>query len=176
MNPEAPILIVELALPSTIWWAMLSARSIGIAKPVVVWLPTLPVDAAVSMPMTLPFTVDSGPPESPSTMSALVCSMSCSVSLPPRSSLAVMVWSRLVMSPATTAGLPPAPSALPIATTWVLTFTDAELPSGTVVSPDAPTSWMTETSSVLSYPSHFALYFLPFETSVAVSPVVSSMT
>ena len=78
MNPEAPTLIVELLLPSMIWWAMLSARLIGIAKPVGFWLPMLPVDAAVSMPMTLPLSSTSGPPESPSTMSALVCSMPCS--------------------------------------------------------------------------------------------------
>jgi hypothetical protein len=45
-----------------------------------------------------------------------------------------------------------------------------------VVSPDAPSSLITETSSVLSYPSHTALYLWPLETSVAVSPVVSSMT
>ena len=45
-----------------------------------------------------------------------------------------------------------------------------------MVSPDASSSWMTETSSVLSYPSHFARYLWPFETSFAVSPVVSSMT
>ena len=70
-------------------------------------LPKLPVAAAVSIPMTLPAVLASGPPESPCTMPALVCSMPCSVSLVAAPlSLAVMVRFMPVIEPTTGAKRP----------------------------------------------------------------------
>ena len=111
----------------------------------------MPVAAAVSMPMTWPWALTSGPPESPGTIRASVCSMPCSVSLPVAlpSSLAVMVWLTPVMVP-TTGRAPPWPSALPMATTGLPILTESELPSGIVFSPDAFCSLITATSSVAS--------------------------
>ena len=87
--------MAELAWPSAIWRATDRAVLIGMAKPATdccwVKLTLLP---AVSMPMTWPAELTSGPPESPATMFALVWIIPCSVSdltVPPWS-LAVMVW------------------------------------------------------------------------------------
>ena len=118
----------------------------------------MPVEAAVSMPMTCPAGLTSGPPESPGWMLAFVSSMplSCSDELP-SSSLAVIDWFRAVIVPAATDGVPPLPPALPSATTCSPEVTCDELPGDTVASPDAPCSCSTAMSSVLSYPTTFAV-------------------
>jgi len=135
---------VGLPWPFLICRAMASARLIGIAKPTLeVVLPKLPDDAAVSMPITWPAVFTSGPPESPSTIWAFVCSMPCSVSVPPSWSLAVIVWFSCVIAPDTTVGGPPTPLALPMAMTLSPIFTVEELPSGIVRRPDAPSSWIS---------------------------------
>ncbi len=52
--------------------AMVSALLIGMAKPTFCSLLEMPELAAVSIPMTLPSVLASGPPESPGMMLALV--------------------------------------------------------------------------------------------------------
>ena len=102
------------------------------------------------MPMT-PAELASGPPESPGTMSALVWIIPFRVSeaVEPPSSLAVMVWFSAVTWPGAVV-MVPWPSAFPMATTAFPTLTEAELPIGTVVSPDAFRSWINATSPVWS--------------------------
>ena len=103
------------------------------------------------MPITWPLMFASGPPESPGTICALVCSMPCSVSRPFAlpSSLAVMVSFRPVIEPMK-GGAPPWPSALPSATTTSPILTLDESPIGIVRKPDAPVSLITATSLDLS--------------------------
>lgn len=86
--------------------------------------------AAVSIPMTWPFRFTSGPPESPGTICASVSSRLCSVSfwVVPSESCAVIERLTAVIDPLIALGLPPSPSALPIATTGAPTRTAAELP------------------------------------------------
>ena len=139
----------ELAWPPAICRATDSAMLIGIANPVdACWsFPSLP---AVSMPIT-PAELASGPPESPGTMSAFVWIIPCSVSaaIDPPPSLAVMVWPSALTWPGF-AVMVPRPSALPRATTAVPALTEAELPIGTVVSPDAFRSRIRAMSPVWS--------------------------
>ena len=104
----APICTPEPGCPAMICLAMVSARLIGMAKPTLCWLAGLPlVLAAVSMPMTLPVVLASGPPESPGMMSAFVWSMPVSFSgdAPLPSSLAEIDWFRPVIVPGTVADL-----------------------------------------------------------------------
>ena len=160
MKPLCPSRMCAPALPPAICLAMASARLIGMAKPMLV--PAPPSDwlfAAVSMPITWPAALDSGPPESPAAIGALVCSMPCSVSLlaPLPESLAVMVRFSAVIVPLVTVGVPPVPPALPMATTPVPRVTLAESPTDTVFSPDAPTSLISATSSTGSTPSTWAV-------------------
>ena len=84
-------------------------------------------------------------------MSALAWIMPCSVSelVEPASSLAVTVWFRAITCPAATV-MVFCPPALPRATTASPAFTDDELPTGTVASPDAPCSRIRAMSPVLS--------------------------
>ena len=122
------------------------------------------------MPITWPAPLASAPPESPSAIGALVCSMLCSVSVfePLPESLAVMVLSRAVITPLVTVGEPSPPPALPMATTPVPRVTLDESPTWTVFSPDAPWSLISATSSVGSTPSTVAVYFFPPTTVFAV--------
>ncbi len=157
---------------------MASARLMGIANPCAVPVP--PSDwlfAAVFMPITWPAPLASAPPESPSAIGALVCSMLCSVSVfwPLPESLAVMVRPSAVIVPAVTV-LPPLPPAFPRATTPVPRVTLDESPTCTVFSPDAPCSLISATSSLGSTPSTVAWYFLPPTTVVAVRCVDPSTT
>ena len=69
---------------------------------------------------------------------------------PDDSSEAVIDWSRSVTVPGAADGVPPAPPALPIATTLSPTATVLELPREAVCSPEAPWSFMTATSEVAS--------------------------
>jgi hypothetical protein len=59
-------------------------------------------------------------------------------------SLAVMDWSSAVTEPVTSAGVPPAPSALPMATTEAPTLMSEDRPSGVVVRPE--TFWICRTA------------------------------
>ena len=124
---------------------------IGIAKPVSCWLkPTVSELAAVSMPMTWPLVLEIGPPESPWMMLASVCSMPVRFSDEPLpSSLAVIERFSPVMLPVTVL-IWPVPLALPIATTPSPTLTLVASPTGTVRICEAPTSWITAMSPVLS--------------------------
>src|ERR1700730_18500604 len=67
------------------------------------------------------------------------------------------------------------PWALPMATTESPVFSVAELPSGTVVRPDAPCNWIRAISPVTSYPTTLAWYWWPFAVR-AVIEVEPSMT
>ncbi len=125
---------------------------IGIANPWMVVdcpLKLAPVSVpAVSMPTTLPAALTSGPPESPETMSAFIWIMPVRLSeLPP--SLAVMDWSRSATVPDTTAGVPPLPYALPMATTSAPMVRLSELPSGATLrlSPEMSLIFIRATSS-----------------------------
>ena len=106
---------------------------------------------AVSMPMTRPAELTSGPPESPATMFAFVSIIPCSVSevTAPPWSLAVMVWLIPVTWPvAETISL--RPSALPMAITVAPVLTWLESPVGTGCRPDAFCSWISAMSPVTS--------------------------
>src|ERR1700722_20414991 len=154
MKPARPMCTTEVALPELIWLAMDSAVLIGIAKPVVVVEsgPYPEEFAAVSMPITAPSPLTSGPPESPCWMGAFVSIMPCSCSVVPAPlSLALMDWSRPWMVPCAVDGRPPWPPALPSASTAWPTLALLESDSVTVCSPEAPTSWSRATSSVESY-------------------------
>ncbi len=107
-------------------------------------------EAAVSMPTTSPAELTSEPPESPGSIGALdwISPVSCS-ELPEPSSLAVMAWFSPVTVPDTTEGVPPLPSALPMATTLSPTLTE-ELASVTVCRFEAPCSWSTAMSLLAS--------------------------
>ena len=84
-------------------------------------------------------------------MLAFVWIIPCSVSVlvEPASSLAVMVVFSAVTWPGV-AVMWPWPSALPMATTAFPALAEEELPTGTVVSPDAFCSWIRATSPVWS--------------------------
>ncbi len=82
--------------------------------------------------------------------------MSCSDLLPP--SLAVIVWSRAVMLPCDTSGVPPWPSALPIATIGSPILTEDELAKLTVGKPAMlPSIWIRAMSELGSTPITCAL-------------------
>ena len=147
---------VAEASPASIWLAMESASLIGIAKASVavvcaVSFGELDEDAAVSMPITCPAVLTSGPPESPGWIGALslMSPLSCS-EVPDPSSEAVIEELRPVTLPVATDGVPPLPSALPSATTFWPTATVEESPRFTVCSPEAPWSCRTATSLVVS--------------------------
>ncbi len=111
-GPYWPITMLPLDLPDMISSAICRAELMGIAKPSVEadWSPkrVLLCDPAVSMPMTLPALSTRGPPESPGTMLASVSIIPLRFS--ERSpSLAVIDWSRPVMVPLASAGVPPRP-------------------------------------------------------------------
>ncbi len=78
------------------------------------------------------------------------------VSVRPLPSLAVMVWSMAVIWPRVTDGVPPAPSALPSATTWSPTLRLEESASVTVGRPEAPSIWTSATSAVGETPMTWA--------------------
>src|SRR5579875_1378333 len=138
MNPVRPMWTVELDLPAAICLAIDSASLIGMAYPYTV-LPWTELLAAVSMPITWPAALASGPPESPGSIWALVCSIPCRVSdMPPPWSLAVIVRFSALMTPCATVDEPPCPSALPMARTGVPRVTWEEFPTFTVGSPEAP--------------------------------------
>ena len=145
---------VELDCLLAICPAMFSAVLIGMAKPVVPpGCPSAAVLAAVTIPMTCPALLASAPPESPCWIWALVASMwfRSSIVFEP-SSLAWIERFSALMAPR--AGVtPPLPSASPSASTGMPTRTCEELPKLTVASPEAPVSWSSATSSVLSYPT-----------------------
>src|SRR5215470_12118260 len=125
------------ALPDSICFAIDRAWLIGIVKPCAVppvpesaelpeppkplppnppnWNPD---DAAVSTPLTWPWELTSGPPESPAWMSALdwISPDSCS-EVPEPSSEAVIDWSSAVTATDATDGVPSTPPALPRPTT-----------------------------------------------------------
>ncbi len=70
--------------------------------------------AAVSIPITWPAALASGPPESPGRMSAFVSSMPNRVSISSElESLALIVRSRLLMTPGATVGEPPCAGFVP---------------------------------------------------------------
>jgi hypothetical protein len=123
------------------------------AKPAAIccWSGMLTSLPAVSMPMTWPAALTSGPPESPDTMPASVWNIPCSVSdltVPPWS-LAVMVLLTPVMRPgAGTIWF--CPSALPRAVTASPTLTLPESPIGTWCRPDGCCSWISAMSPVTS--------------------------
>src|SRR5215831_545235 len=163
--PEPVGTPLAAAWPASIWWATAIAALIGTAKAWVAWdcppwnwnPEPLEPDPAVSMPITWPVLLTSGPPESPGWMGAL-CRMSpvrCST-VPAPSSEALMAAPRPATWPTATDGVPPLPSALPRATTLSPTLTVDESPSDTVCSPDAPTSWSTAMSLLWSYPTTLA--------------------
>src|SRR5579884_2190255 len=119
-KPVRPMWTVALPLPDSIWLAMETALLIGMAKLEVAELDDpnperrLLEEAAVSIPMTWPFVLTKGPPESPGWIGALVSIMPFRVSaLEPSSSLAVMLWLSACTVPVTTDGGPPTPPALP---------------------------------------------------------------
>ena len=146
--------IVLVAWPASICLAIERAALIGMAKdtPAAAWNRKLD-DAAVSMPTTLPSVVTSGPPESPGCRGALVRISPLSCSPPPLASPAVTVWSNASTTPSTALGVPPAPRALPIPTTASPTTSVEESPMLTALSPEAPLSLRTATSSVRSVPT-----------------------
>src|SRR5579875_4210222 len=161
----APMCTVDEAWPASIWRAMDRAVLIGIEYPCVVpgWpepaplspklfplngLPNWnPEEAAVSTPITSPWSFTSGPPESPGWMFAFVSisPVSCS-DVPELSSDAVIDWLSAVTVPGATDGVPPTPPALPRATTLSPTLTLDESPVVAVVRPDAPDSRSTAMS------------------------------
>jgi hypothetical protein len=105
------------------------------------------------MPITVPAASTSGPPELPGAIGASVCSSPCS-----RSRFA-LVWSVAVMArpvaeimPWLTGGLPPRPSALPMASTWSPAATREELPNRTAGRPDSPLTRSTAMSAPGSVP------------------------
>src|SRR6185369_11144538 len=167
-----------LALPAAISLATDRAVLTGMAKPAAAcWSEKRTFWPAVSMPMTWPAALTSGPPESPDTMPASVWNIPCSVSevtVPPWS-LAVMVLSTPVMRPgAETIWL--RPSALPRAVTASPTLTLLESPSGTWCRPDGFCSWISAMSPVTSYPTTLAWKFFPVAATVALILVEFSMT
>jgi hypothetical protein len=81
-----------------------------------------------------------------------------------------------VTTPVVGAGAPPRPSAFPSATTWSPTATLEELPSGAVVSPDAPVICTSATSSVGSTPITVAWYRGPVPFTWTEMPVAPSTT
>src|SRR5216683_2028578 len=85
--------------------------------------------------MTWPDELTSAPPESPGLMEASSWIRPLRVSDRPLPSLAVMVWSTAVTWPWVAEGVPPAPSALPMATTWSPALTLDESASDTVGRP-----------------------------------------
>ena len=113
----------------------------------------------MSIPTTCPAELTSGPPESPGSIGALdwIIPVSCSELVDDPSSLAVMDWLSATTLPDTTDGVPPLPSAFPMATTFWPTVTVDESPRGTVCRPDAFCSCSTATSLVLSYPTRVAV-------------------
>ena len=100
--------------------------------------PKEPLAAAVSMPTTCPAEFTSGPPESPGWMGASVWINPVRCSEPPRSSATLIERPRPEIVPSVTLGVPPCPSALPIATTSWPTLRFEESASVTVGSPDTP--------------------------------------
>ncbi len=144
--------MVELAWRAAIWLTTERAVLIGMAKPAAdccwVKLTSLP---AVSMPMTCPAALTSGPPESPDTMPAFVWSIPCRVSdltVPPWSVAVMVSWSPVIWPLAGTIWL--RPSALPRATTLSPILTLAESPTGTACRPDGLCSWISAMSPVTS--------------------------
>src|ERR1700730_9295850 len=158
-KPGRPIWIVAVACPDSIWWAMLIAWAMGMAKPTPAEEENRrPPEAAVSMPMTWPAALTRGPPESPGWMGAFIWMSPVRVSaLAPPGSLAVIVWLTASTVPATTAGVPPTPPALPIATTGSPGATAEESPTTIGLRPDTPWIWMTAMSSVGSSPTTVAV-------------------
>ncbi len=105
----------------------------------------------MSMPMTAPAELTSGPPESPSWMGASVCSMPCRVSLDLAPlSLAWMVRFFALMMPWAVDGRPPRPWALPIARTGSPSLTLPESPMLIVFRPEAPCRRSRAMSSLAS--------------------------
>ena len=108
-----------------------------------------PLDPAVSMPITWPWVLVSGPPESPGWIGALdwMSPLSRSELLDP-SSPAVIARPRPVTLPVATEGVPLRPSALPMATTLSPMRTCDESPRFAVVRPEAPCNCSTAMSLV----------------------------
>jgi hypothetical protein len=131
---------VALAWPLVICRAIVVALLTGIANPVVAdcWSkPPLAVLAAVSMPITAPEPLTSGPPESPSWIGASVCSIPVRFSVVPAPlSLAVMSRFLALRMPCAVDGRPPLPPALPIASTGSPNWALSESPRVTVGRPD----------------------------------------
>ena len=79
MKPDGPTCTDGLDRPAMISLAIAMALLIGMAKPTSCWLcwplKAPLVLAAVSMPMTWPFRLANGPPESPGMICASVCSI-----------------------------------------------------------------------------------------------------
>ena len=154
-RPVGPMCTVSDAWPASICWARATAPLIGIAKAwvrVFVWnWKPVEAEAAVSMPITLPVLLTSGPPESPGWMGALWWMSPVSRSeVPAPSSEATIDAFRPAMCPTATAGVPPLPSALPSATTLSPTFAVDESPRAAVCSPEAPCSCRTAMSRLWS--------------------------
>ena len=119
-------------------------------------LPSL--DPAVIIPTTCPAALTSGPPESPGWIGASISMTLPNDSVPPRPSLTVMDCPRFEMLPWVTVGVPPWPSALPMATTSWPTERVEESARVTVGSPDKPWICRSATSSVGSTPMTLAAY------------------
>ena len=119
MSAAAPMWMVSDPCPAMICRAMDMAWLMGMAKPSVPAWNWNPLDAAVSMPMTTPSALTSGPPESPGFNEASVwmSPVSCSVLL----SDCVAGGDGLVeigdVPGRPTLGVPPTPPAFPTAVT-----------------------------------------------------------
>src|SRR5581483_11548610 len=155
--PGYPRWTVALDWPDRIWATRAMARSTGMAKPAE--SPTARnrrvAEAAVSMPITWPALLISGPPESPGSSGASIWISPASVSgwLPSRS-VAVIVWFMATTLPLTVWGAPPTPPALPRATTGSPTLTPDDLPIGTVGRLGfGPSIWRTAMSSEGTVPT-----------------------
>src|SRR3954452_13278894 len=96
--------------------------------------------------------------------------------VPPVGSPAVTCWFNAVTLPCTTAGVPPLPRALPIATIRSPMLTSAGLPKVTVGRFETPSIWSNATSSATSYPTTCASCVLPVPPMSTLMSVESAIT
>src|SRR3984893_2304261 len=145
--------------PARICAATCSAWLMGMAKPTPPpALNRTREDAAVSMPPTGPAPFTSGPPESPGWRAALVWMRPLRFSeVPAVGSLAVMSRLRPTTRPWLIDGGPGPARAMATDTTPSPTRPLEESPKGATLRPDAPWSWITDTSSATAVPTIVAV-------------------
>ena len=157
--PGSPTTTDPPSFPDRTWFTTLRASSEGMANPTLEsdWNASLR-EPAVIIPTTCPAVLIRGPPESPGWMSASVRIMSRSRSTPPWSSPTEIDWPTAVTLPLVTAGAPPRPSALPMATTCCPIDTVEESANVTVGRPRTPSTCRSATSEEGSVPTTRAAY------------------